>query len=252
MTPKDVKALQPIPTASFKCPVCKHLYLNVEAAAICTKRCGADAYRKDLAARKEEKREKNMHWVRENAISLPHAMELLVSYTKTLGITLSFSQYPKYMGDVSNSHGAPLGGFPRVWSSYDNKENFPGKYPGFEGRWEGTIRGKCPYSSCFDYRREITFHCLVEHIVSGFHSGSGCPGKDFSIGGYLFLYDFPKMMLPGNFMKTLFHVYPNIKNLEAIELAHTLSPKLIEAASKPKSKNGLELKSYLYAVKEHW
>lgn len=237
MTPKDVKALIPVQVQAFKCPVCHKLHLDYEKSRQCVKVCGAAAYRKDLANRKDAIRVTNMRMVREAATSLPDAIERLIAYCKTLGIKLQFTEYPDRLDDVRNSHGSPVG-FPRHsgWDGDAKNDKIPETYPGFYGSWKGSIRGRCPMKSCYNGSREIDLRCLFDHVVEGFYSGTGNPSKDFSIEGYMFLYDFPKMCTQGG----LFSVfkgkgaYPLMDNLRAIELAHSFSPKLLEAIKKPR------------------
>lgn len=239
MTPKDVKALKPLPVAASQCPICKTLYSTYLKAEGCAQKCGWEAYRNDLTQRKEAKRRQQMNWVRENATSLPHAIELLKEYCSTLRIKLDIKEYPDSLGDISNTHNAPLNF--KTNSGWEREKNgLPESYPGFEGRWEGKIRGKCPMKGCWD-KNKVNLTCLFEHIVSGFHDGTGCAGNDFSIGGSIFLYDFPKIMTQGGLIKTLFHIEPRMKNLQAMELAYTLSPKLLEAANKLRG-NPIDLK----------
>jgi hypothetical protein len=249
MTPKDVKALAPITVTSYQCPVCKKLHLAVDKAAQCTKKCGADAYRKDLARRHEERRQESMDWVRLNATSPRHAIRLIEEQAKTFGLIVHISQYPNELGNVFNSHGAP-NDFPRVWSSYENKKNLPTTYPGFRGRWEGTVRGKCPNKACWN-RNKPDLGCLFECLLHGFFSGTGCPAEDFSIGGYFFLYDFPKMIEPAGLSKTLREVYPRLNGLNLVEVVAHLSPKLIEASKQFKKPLFIDIRSDTYILREH-
>lgn len=246
MTPKDVKALAPIPTASYQCPVCKKLHIDQVKAWLCVKKCGADAYRKDLARRHDEKREKSMNWIKDNATSPNDAMRLLVEHAKSFGLTVKIDQYPNEFTDVLNSHGAP-DGFPRVWSQYDNKKNLPLTYPGFAGRWDGSVRGKCPNKTCWN-KNKPDLKCLFECITNGFFSGTGCPAEDFSIGGYFFLYDFPKMLQPAGLSKTLREIFPDTNGLALVDVVAHLSPKLIEAAKHQEKPLNLEVKHDTYIL----
>jgi hypothetical protein len=245
MTPKEAKALKPLSVAALQCPVCKRLYLAPDKAATCTKKCGWKAYLSDLANRKETTRKANMDWVRLNATSPSHAIKLLIQYTKTLGITLSFTAYPSYFYDISNSHNAPIGFVTNWWGKDKEKgKDLPSSYPGFSGNWVGTIRGQCPYRGCWK-KNEPDLNCLFEHIVNGFSSGTGCPAQNFHIGGQFYLYDFPKMMTKGGLISTLLELRPGIPNLKAIEIACELSPKLIISAAKVKNPDRFEISHYL-------
>ncbi len=229
MTPKDVKALVPVSTTSYMCPVCEKLYTDRVKAEKCTKDCGWATYRTDLAKRNDLKRQANMNYVRLNATSPHDAVQLLVKYAKTVGLDVKFTSYPTRIDDVRNSHGAPIG-FPTAWSSYGNKNTLPFYYPGCSGTWVGKIRGKCPKKDCCD-RNAPDLRCLFEHVVNGFFTGTGCQGEDFDISGYFFFYDFPKMMAPAGLTKTIREWFPNVNSLNLVDVVSGLSPKLITAAT---------------------
>lgn len=235
MTPKEARAMRPTPVAGQQCPVCKRVYLDETKAAACTKTCAWKAYLQDLRERREATRQAGMDYVRNNATSIEHAMKLMVEYCKGLGIKLTFEQYPKHFGDVSNSHRSPKG-FPTNWGR--NEGSIPSSYPGWSGNWVGTIKGKCPMRNC--HRRgynDIDTSCLFEHMVNGFHTGTGNPGgPKFQISGEVFIYDFPKMMTTGSLLAAILKASPKTQNLKAIEYATRMSDLMQDVAANPKKK----------------
>lgn len=112
----------------------------------------------------------------------------LIKYYDDRDIELVFNQYPCNWSDsVSNTHNAPKGR-PRNFSSDETK---PKGYPGWSGRWEGTIKYK-------NSNKEITLSDISGAWSNdkGFYpirTGTGCAASKFSISGMLFIEDFPLM-----------------------------------------------------------
>jgi hypothetical protein len=178
--------------SAFKCDVCTAIFIDENKANTHLIKCLKEKAQKDRKEKEYEELEKTKDSVRFEAENLEHAIELIKQKAKKkYGLIVNITKYPKCLGAISNTHAAPIG-FPTNWSK---KGNLPITYLGFSGRWEGSIVGKCK-STTHDKHDSTDLHCLLRdgwgHGFNGFHSGTGCSGKEFSIGGYLFVDDFPK------------------------------------------------------------
>ena len=181
--------------SAYQCSYCASLHLGVSLA----KRCSAKCYRRDLAKRKQERVERDAerlgNTVRLQARCYDEIWDLLtINAKKYMDMKVVFTKVPDRFGMVSNTHGAPIGGV----ENWGQKSDKPCGYPGWNGRFEGEVkllkrRGK----------GEVDLHSLFGHwgipsynvgfTFTGFHTGTGCPSAKFSISGYIFLQDFPKV-----------------------------------------------------------
>ena len=175
---------------AYKCTHCGKPHLLRKDAQVCAADCWRDHIedaREERAARDKDKRE---NYVRLHARTLDEIWEMLIHYThEYLGLRLVLNKVPHQYSDcVSNTHGAPIGK-PTNWH---RKDDLPKGYPGWTGRFEGNIVGKIK-------GEEANLDAIINHWssrdfnFSGFHTGTGCPGKRFGIGGYIFIEDFPKV-----------------------------------------------------------
>lgn len=134
--------------------------------------------------------QKEVNFIRENATS-PHMIikmieELLLKY----GVEIKFSSYPtSFSSNVSNSHSAPIG-YPHNWSS--KRDDVPTSYPGFTGKWAGSIKLIDEEKSKVLGSKVLSFSDL-QHIINFINTGTGCGGANFSISGILWVYDFKKI-----------------------------------------------------------
>lgn len=99
-------------------------------------------------------------------------------------------------GNVSNSHGAPIGK-KRNWSGQD--DNYPTSFFGWHGNVKGTLINYKSSKNASTSVNDVLFNPYENSIgFRGFHTSSGCPGSvegkyPMDIGFYFFLEDFPKL-----------------------------------------------------------
>lgn len=117
--------------------------------------------------------------------NVPELLSRLAAYLRTVNIELTINSYPdKWSNCASNSHSAPAG-YEENWCGMKNSAGVPNGYPGWTGRWEGTIK--------YLTSTKETYFSLLRDRIPFIHTESGCSGANFSIEGKLFLYDFPTM-----------------------------------------------------------
>lgn len=135
--------------------------------------------------------------IRCEATSVEDLVFSIKDYLLELGVEIVFTSYPScYSEVVSNSHSAPRG----YERNGGQTKAAPIGYPGWTGRWEGSIKVIDPTilgtSKCLSFweitrggisarAKELNFWYL--------NTGTGTSGDTFSIEGRLYLYDFPKM-----------------------------------------------------------
>jgi hypothetical protein len=98
---------------------------------------------------------------------------------------------------VGNTHSYPIGGV----ENWYQKNDKPKGYLGWRGRIEGKIRmvKRMPGSHGNDVDlnsvigRGWSDTYTVGFTFRGFHSGTGCPAKNFSVSYDMFIDDFPKI-----------------------------------------------------------
>lgn len=186
---------------SFKCEFCSRTFDDLKGAESHEKSCknnptNPDKIRKDAEMKAKKAAQSEVDQIRDCATSPEHLVQLLIAFFYSKGIKLHFSSYPSSFSlTVGNSHNSPQG-YPR---GERNRiaEGVPTSYPGWTGKWEGSIEVidpsilgiKDPRPSLFDFRDgKYGFR------IPWLQTGSGNFGDRFSIGGILWLYDFPKML----------------------------------------------------------
>lgn len=121
----------------------------------------------------------------EEAENFADVIEILVEDIKQLGIKLSFTGYPNIFSEsVSNSHNVPTG-YSKNWRRDADK---PKGYPGVNGRWHGKVE----LIDKTYFKNAPTFGDLPS-MFPFIKTGSGSCGEEFSQGGMMFVYDFPKI-----------------------------------------------------------
>jgi len=177
--------------AAYRCTICQTLYLGEKVAEKCSKRCLNRLKREKQAQRIREQKQRLADSVRLEARNYDEIWELLIRYSKEhLGLTLRLDQVPNNFSDkVSNTHRCPIGGITN-WGCRPGK---PRGYPGWEGRFEGRVSGKRGVDLHALFQGSFVGDCDLPFSFRGFHTGTGCPGDKFSISGYIFLSDFPKV-----------------------------------------------------------
>lgn len=135
----------------------------------------------------------DVEYIRNNAKSLDDIIRMTTEFLAKRDIDITFNSFPtKYSKMVSNSHNSPRGK-PQNWCGRGDKDGIPKGYPGWTGRWNGTIVNNGVYKD----GKEISLGDLNDHWDKlGFRldfiqTGTGGPGVNFSIEGILFVEDFP-------------------------------------------------------------
>lgn len=181
---------------AYQCEHCGTV-LKTEAGAIkheekCPKNNAAAAEKAKL----QSEFSKELQEIRETSASIHEVVMRVVELWRKFGVNVNFNSYPSaFSMQVSNTHNSPKG-YPQNWES---KPGLPKGYPGWQGRWTGTIEivdtkklGN-HYASFQDLCRTWG-QCGNLDGVTFFKTGCGGGGKsDFSYSGMMYLYDFPKM-----------------------------------------------------------
>jgi hypothetical protein len=135
-------------------------------------------------------------WVRLNATNVSEIENLIVQKAKEfwgfdceVDINVTF-------GQVSNSHGAPIG--KKTNWSRQNKD-YPTSFLGWSGGVKGSIKNYKKSKNSSESVSSLLFGNYAGGTgFRGFHTSSGCPGDTggqypMDIGFYFFLEDFPKL-----------------------------------------------------------
>lgn len=130
--------------------------------------------------------------IRNTATSPEHLIQLIETKFLEFGLQIIFEEYPsQYDLNVSNSHNSPKG-YSQNWCGNNTKNGVPTGYPGWSGKFKGSVK---ILDNSFFKEKEITLSDLTSwsnnSLLWYINTGTGCPGKDFSIGGVLWVYDFP-------------------------------------------------------------
>lgn len=180
---------------AYQCEHCGTV-LKTEAGAIkheekCPKNNAAAAEKAKL----QSEFSKELQEIRETSVSIHEVVLRVVELWRKFGVNVNFNSYPSaFSMHVRNTHNSPKG-YPQNWES---KPGLPKGYPGWEGRWEGTIEIVDTKKLGNHY---ATFQGLCGIWIQGnlegvtfFKTGCGGAGKnEFSYSGMMYLYDFPKM-----------------------------------------------------------
>jgi len=108
-------------------------------------------------------------------------------------VDLKIDKYPSYFGIQSITHASPIG----KRDNWGSDDKYPIGHLGWSGMWKGKIRGN--YKTFFgdSDRGRPSFSDYLgrghEKAFAGFHTGTGCGGSEFDIGGEIYLEDFPKI-----------------------------------------------------------
>jgi hypothetical protein len=165
------------------------------AAAIKAKEDAVIAAEQRKLAEKSNLEKKD--WVRLNATNVSEIENLIVQKAKEfwgfdceVDINVTF-------GQVSNSHGAPIGEKTN-WSSHN--KNYPTSFLGWSGRIIASIKNYKKSKNSSESVSSLLFGNYGGGVgFRGFHTSSGCPGDaggqyPMDIGFYFFLQDFPKLV----------------------------------------------------------
>jgi hypothetical protein len=141
---------------------------------------------------------KDIEEIRLTSKTIPEVIQRTVDLFDKNGIDLTFTEYPKKFNDMISSHSdAPLGK-PTSRRDTDDKGNpIPKYYPGWTGRWSGTIKYKESdkrLSGSDIYRQ--SWNCYNDRYpfsIPFMVTGGGNGGTNFSYYGTLWLPDFPIM-----------------------------------------------------------
>jgi hypothetical protein len=146
-------------------------------------------------------------WVRLNATDVADIAKLIEEKAKEFWGIESIIDINVTFGQVSNSHGAPIGKKTN-WSG-QNKD-YPTSFFGWSGRIKGSLIN---YKSTKKHMESVSGILFNNYGVGtgfrGFHTSSGCPGSvvgnyPMDIGFYFFLEDFPKLAESYELFKTEF------------------------------------------------
>jgi len=135
--------------------------------------------------------------IRENAESVEDLLQQIEEYLLECGVKLQLKQYPATFNLLcSNSQSAP-----KCYTQRFPNSPIPSGYPGWIGQWEGTVEifdsslfGSDLIKSKIFTSLKMTFRDMISYFgLHFFKTGSGNTGENFSIGGTIFVGDFPKM-----------------------------------------------------------
>lgn len=187
----------------FECEYCGKLYKTEKGVAKHEEKCTKNP--NHLIRKKEEKYKKyctnEIEQIRQEATSPEHLIQLVEKFLLSKGIKITFTSYPSnFRLSVRNSHNSPKG-YKQNWGGHSDKDGIPRGYPGWSGRWEGSIevldKGilglKSNNISIDNLTTGGSFNDDIVPRLWFIQTGSGSCGHDFSMDGMLWLYDFPKM-----------------------------------------------------------
>jgi len=168
------------------CVLCKAPWTSERLAVNCYKKCLRDEKIMERERRRDERRDFIRDSVRLEAVSFADIFDRLRKYSKKyFGLKLELWEVPdQFSLSVSNTHDCPVGGVTN-WGG--QTKGAPRGYPGWSGRWEGSVSGK----------RDCKLRSLFYYVFGnadgfrGFYVGTGSCGDKFSISGSIFLQDFP-------------------------------------------------------------
>jgi hypothetical protein len=179
-------------------------------------------------------------WIRLNVTDVADIPKLIQEKSKEFwGIDCSVS-FRVCFGQVSNSHGAPLGKATN-WSSRDL--SIPTSYLGWSGHVTGNMSG---------YRKNPKSSASISDVLfgpygtgasfRGFHTGSGCPGDvggtyPMDIGFYFFLEDFPLLFEKYELFKVEYQKV--LDNEESLSDRRTKASTAASTDSEVKKLNGM-------------
>ena len=143
-------------------------------------------------------------WVRLNATDVADIAKLIEEKAKEFWGIESIIDINVTFGQVSNSHGAPIG--KKTNWSRQNK-NYPTSFFGWSGRVKGSIKNYKKTKNSSESVSSLLFGSYYGPGFRGFHTSSGCPGDaggqyPMDIGFYFFLEDFPKLVESYELFKT--------------------------------------------------
>ena len=182
---------------AYQCDHCGTV-LKTEAGAIKhEEKCPKNDVAKMTKTKLRAEFSKELQEIRETSASIHEVVMRVVELWRKYGVNVNFDSYPSaFSVHVRNTHDSPKG-YPQNWES---KPGLPKGYPGWEGRWAGTVEIVDPkklgngYATLQDLCGTLGGQCGNLDGVTFFKIGcGGCGAKDFSYSGIMFLYDFPKM-----------------------------------------------------------
>jgi hypothetical protein len=144
-------------------------------------------------------------WVRLNATDVTDVAKLIEEKAKEFWGIESIIDINVTFGQVSNSHGAPIG--KKTNWSRQNKD-YPTSFFGWSGRIKGSLINYKSTKKHMESVGDILFNQYGTATgFRGFHTSSGCPGSiagdnPMDIGFYFFLEDFPKLAESYELFKT--------------------------------------------------
>jgi hypothetical protein len=164
------------------------------AAAIKAKEDAVIAEEQNKLAQESNLEKKD--WVRLNATDVADIAKLIEEKAKEFWGIESIIDINVTFGQVSNSHGAPIGKKTN-WSG--RNKDYPTSFFGWSGRIKGSLIN---YKSTKKHMESVSDVLFNRYGTAtgfrGFHTSSGCPGSiagnnPMDIGFYFFLEDFPKL-----------------------------------------------------------
>lgn len=184
---------------AYQCEHCGTV-LKTEAGAIKhEEKCSKNNVAAAENAKLQSEFSKELQEIRETSASIHEVVLRVVELWRKFGVNVNFNSYPSaFSTQVRNTHTSPKG-YPQNWES---KPGLPKGYPGWQGRWTGTIEVVDPKKLGKSYTSTPGLQdlcgtwgqCGNLEGVTFFKIGCGGSGKnDFSYSGMMYLYDFPKM-----------------------------------------------------------
>ena len=136
-------------------------------------------------------------WVRLNVTNIEDIPKLIKEKAKEFWNLDCEIEVRVSFGNVSNSHGAPIGKKTN-WSG--SNKDYPTDFLGWSGQVKGNIFNYKKNKNSSDSVNSLLFNNYGNGLgFRGFHTSSGCPGDSggeypMNIGFYFFLEDFPKLV----------------------------------------------------------
>lgn len=187
---------------AFRCSYCRVIYRFSTEANECVNKHIKDKKIHERYTKRFNAFEEKRNWVRLHSISAEDAITKLVWYAKKQwNLDIKFKQYPnvELTQGIANTHSSPIG-IPEQWCNEKTR-----RYPAYEGRWIGTIRGNKPralkefgHRSSFSSGPEFNW---ITDLFAGFHSSCGSGGQNFDISGHFFKQDFPLIQVAEKFLE---------------------------------------------------
>lgn len=183
---------------SYSCDHCSRKFKTLELAQEHEQKCSKNLeYNSKLKEKlsKEKELSDAFENIRVTARSPEHLIQMVEEKFLEFGVEIKFTSYPSSFNiSVSNSHNSPKG-YSQNFSRNPSK-GVPTGYPGWYGRFEGTVK----VLNTKYFKKDTRFsdlrgdHFSISHNHLWFmNTGSGSYGERFSGEGILWLYDFPKM-----------------------------------------------------------